>query len=57
MGGELNAPDTKGERARHTVHAIIRAGATKQLRRLARTMPEGEDRRILQEMLEEAGEP
>jgi HEAT repeat protein len=57
VGGELNAPDTKGERARHTVHAIIRAGATKQLRRLARTMPEGEDRRILQEMLEEAGEP
>jgi HEAT repeat protein len=55
--GELNAPDTKGERARRTVHAIIRAGATKQLRRLARTMQEGEDRRILQEKLEEAGEP
>jgi HEAT repeat protein len=55
--GQLDAPNTKGERARRTVRALITAGATKQLRRLARSMPDGGNRRVLQEMLEEAGEP
>ena len=57
MVEELSAPDKKGERARHAIRAIIRAGATKYLSRLARSMPDGENRRALQMMLSEANEP
>jgi HEAT repeat protein len=54
MVGELAAPDKRGERARRTVRALIHAGATKHLERLARTMPNSESRRALQAMLAEA---
>ncbi len=57
MVGELSIPDKKGEHARRTIRAIIQAGATKHLRRLARTMPDDENRRTLQAMLAEADEP
>jgi hypothetical protein len=52
--GELAQPGEKGEGAKAMVGAMIRAGATKYLRRLARTMPEGPERRTLYEMLEGA---
>jgi HEAT repeat protein len=52
--GELAAQDKRGERARRTVRALIHARATKHLERLARTMPDGENRRALQVMLAEA---
>jgi HEAT repeat protein len=51
MVGELTAPDKRGERARRAVRALIRAGTTKHLKRLAQTMPEGENRHALQAML------
>ena len=57
MVGELDSSDDKGERARRMVRALIHAGATKHLERLARTMPDGENRRILQAILVEAVEP
>ena len=56
MVGELTALDKKGERARRTVRAIIRAGATSHLRRLVQTMPDEENRRVLQTMLEGAND-
>ena len=52
--GELAAPDEQGQHARRTIRAVIQAGATRHLRRLTQTMPDGENRRILQGMLEEA---
>ncbi len=52
--GELAEPGEKGRAAKAMVGAMIRAGATKYLTRLARTMPEGPGRRTLSEMLEGA---
>jgi HEAT repeat protein len=57
MVGELTAPDKNGERARRVIQAIIRAGVTKHLQRLAQTMSDGENRHALQTMLVEADEP
>lgn len=56
MVEELADSNKKGERARRAIRAIIRAGATKHLRRLAKTMPDGQNRRALQTMLEEAND-
>lgn len=56
MVGELAAPDKRGERARTMCRALIRAGTTEHLKRLARTMPDGESRGALKAMLAEAGE-
>jgi HEAT repeat protein len=55
--GELAAQDKRGERARRMVRALINTGATKYLKGLARTMPEGENRRALRMMLAEDIEP
>ena len=54
--GELAQPGERGEGARAMIGAMIRAGATKYLTRLARTMPESPERRTLSEMLEGAAE-
>jgi HEAT repeat protein len=54
VAGELAQPGEKGEAARAMVGAMIRAGATRYLTRLARTMPEGPERRTLSGMLEGA---
>lgn len=54
--GELAQPGEKGAGARAMIGAMIRAGATKYLTRLADTMPKGPERRTLSEMLEEAPE-
>jgi HEAT repeat protein len=51
MVRQLAKPGKRGERARTIVDAVIRSGATKYLRDLAETLPEGEERRILREML------
>jgi HEAT repeat protein len=50
---ELARPAARGERARRTIAAIIDAGSTKHLQRIAQTMPEREERRVLEEMLAE----
>lgn len=52
--GELAGPGEKGEGARAMIRAMIRAGATRYLGRLASTMPSGPERETLSEMLEEA---
>jgi HEAT repeat protein len=54
MVGELAAPDKKSEYARRTIHAILQSGVTKHLRHLTQTMPDGENRHILQTMLKDA---
>jgi HEAT repeat protein len=51
MVRQLAKPGKRGERARTIVDAVIRSGATKYLRDLAETLPEGEERRILRESL------
>src|SRR3712207_2448858 len=51
MVRQLAKPGKRSERARTIVDAVIRSGATKYLRGLADTLPEGEERRILREML------
>ena len=54
--GELAQPGEKGGAAKAMIGAMIRAGATKYLTRLAGSMPEGPERRTLAGMLEEATE-
>ncbi len=51
MVRQLAKPGKRGERARTIVGAAIRSGATKYLGGLAEALPEGEERRILREML------
>jgi HEAT repeat protein len=51
MVRQLAKPGKRGERARTIVDALIRSGATKYLCSLAEALPEGEERRILREML------
>jgi HEAT repeat protein len=53
---DLSVPDKRGERALRAVRALIHAGTTKYLKRLARTTPEGENRRALLTMLAETDE-
>jgi HEAT repeat protein len=57
MVRQLAAPGRRGERARTIVDAVIKSGATKYLRGLAETLPEGEERRILRRMLDREDEP
>jgi hypothetical protein len=54
MVRQLAKPGKRGERARTIVAAVIRSGATKYLRNLSQTLPEGEERQTLREMLETA---
>ncbi len=54
--GELAQPGEKGEGARAMIRAMIRAGATRYLGRLANTLPPGPERQTLSEMLEGAVE-
>ena len=54
--GELAQPGEKGEGAKAMIGAMIRAGATKYLTRLAHKMPEGPERRTLSEMLQATAE-
>lgn len=56
MVRQLAAPGRRGERARAVVGAVARSGVTKYLSALAETLPEGEERRILRQMLEIEGE-
>lgn len=54
--GELAQPGERGDGAKAMIGAMIRAGSTKYLSRLASTMPEGPERRKLSEMLEGSAE-
>ncbi|HEV2742697.1 MAG TPA: HEAT repeat domain-containing protein [Rubrobacter sp.] len=54
--GELAQPGEKGEGARAMIGAMIRFGSTKYLTRLANTMPDGMERRMLSEMLQATAE-
>ena len=54
--GQLALSGEKGEGARAMIRAMIRAGATRYLGRLANTMPPGPERQRLSEMLEDAVE-
>jgi HEAT repeat protein len=56
MVRQLAAPGRRGEHARAVVGTVARSGATKYLSALADTLPEGEERRILRQMLEIEGE-
>jgi len=56
MVRQLASPGRKGERARTVVDALIRSGVTKYLRGLLGTLPDGEERRILRQMLRTEGE-
>jgi HEAT repeat protein len=56
MVRQLAAPGRKGEHARTVVDALIRSGVTKYLRGLLGTLPDGEERRILRQMLRTEGE-
>ncbi len=53
---QLDGPGERGEGAEELVGAMIRAGATRYLRRLAENMPPGPGRDKLLEMLEGAAE-
>ncbi len=50
--GELAQPGEKGGAAKAMIAAMIRAGATRYLTRLANTMPDGPERETLSRMLE-----
>jgi HEAT repeat protein len=52
MVRQLAAPGRRGERARGVIGAVVRSGANNYLSALAETLPEGEERRILRQMLE-----
>ncbi len=54
--GDLAQPGEKGEGAKAMIGAMIRAGATKYLTRLAHTMPESPERRTLSKMLQATAE-
>jgi len=56
MVRQLVAPGRKGKRARTVIDTLIRSGVTKHLRGLLDTLPDGEERRILSQMLNEEGE-
>ncbi len=43
----------KGEHARRTVRALVKAGSTKHLHQLVRSLPDGENHRLLSAILEE----
>ena len=51
----LSKPGRRGGRARETVSALMEAGAVRYLEDLAETLPEGDNRNTLREMLEEYG--
>lgn len=46
----------RGENARRLIRAMARAGSVRYLTRLAKTMPDDDDRRLLVEILESGGE-
>lgn len=56
MVRQLAAPGRRGKRAHAVVGAVARSGATRYLSALAETLPDGEERRILRQMLEVEGE-
>lgn len=49
----LAEPGKQGETARWVIRALLNAGVTRYLRRLSEKMPEGDERRVLQQMLTE----
>lgn len=53
----LTKPGKRGERAHDTVAALVYAGTTKYLEGLARTLPEGEESRLLNALLAERVPP
>ena len=53
----LSKPGRRGERARDTVSTLIKVGAIRYLKDLAETLPDGDNRNVLREMLEEHGVP
>ena len=57
MVRQLAPPGRRGERARAVVGAVANSGVTKYLNALAETLPEGEERRILRQMLQTEDEP
>lgn len=52
----LARPDEKGAYARRLIRAMTRAGSVRYLGRLARTMPDDENRKVLVGILESGGE-
>ena len=54
--GELSTPGEKGESARAMIRAMVRAGAVRYLDRLARTLPDEDERGTLRQLLAEAHE-
>ena len=55
--GELRDPDERGEAAREMIRAMVRAGATRYLRRLAETLPEESEREALRALMAKTREP
>jgi HEAT repeat protein len=53
MVRQLAREGPRGERARMTVRALVKAGTTSYLRSLAASLPEGEERRVLRGLLKE----
>ena len=49
----LSKPGRRGEKARDTVSALVKVGATRYLKDLSETLPDGDNREILCGMLEE----
>ncbi len=54
--GELDAAGEKGENARAMIRAMVRAGAVRYLKRLARTSPDSGVREALKRTMREARE-
>jgi HEAT repeat protein len=55
--GELADPGERGEAARAMIRAMVRAGATRYLRRLAETSPDEGEREALRALMAETVEP
>lgn len=55
--GELGDAGERGKSARAMIRAMVRAGATRYLQRLAETSPDAEEREVLRALLAEAVEP
>lgn len=49
----LSKPGRRGARAKDTVETLVKIGAVRYLKDLVETLPEGENRALLREMLEE----
>ena len=51
----LSKPGRRGAKARDTVSTLIKVGAVRYLKDLAETLPDGDNRNVLREILQEHG--